>query len=305
MRISFSYDYASCVRASERTSWRVEDLIPEGTRLDLTRPLLPKSLSAAPIACLDAPAQLMLNHLAGNAYLNLFSFVEEFILATVVQQAGAELFGDPDNMRALVRFADEELKHQQLFARFRKAFDASFGHPARVLETAKQVAGAVLDKSPLGVMLIILHIELMTLDHYTESVRGDETLDAFFATLLEKHWLEESQHARIDALELAKLANVASDAQVAVAAREYLDLLGAFDGLLAMQAQMDVETLAEALGRVFTEEQAAAIVEAQHRGYRRTFLVAGIRTPRFAKVLTTLAPETATAADALATAWCP
>lgn len=288
MRLSFNYDYASCVRNSERVSWRVDDIIPAGTRLDLTRPLLPRALAARPVACLDEAGHLTLNHLAGNAYLNLFAFVEEFIVVTVVQQAAGELFGNHTNIRALVRFADEEIKHQELFARYRAAFDASFGHPARVLENAAEVAGVVLSKSPMGVMLVILHIELMTQDHYTKSVKDDSSIDPFFTTLLEKHWLEESQHARIDALELAKLANVATDEQIAEAVTDYVDILKAFDGLLAAQATMDVQTLGEALGRTFSQQERDAIQTSQHASYRRTFLVAGIRSPKFADTLTKL-----------------
>lgn len=87
----------------------------------------------------------------------------------------AELFGVHDNIRALVRFADEELKHQALFARYREAFDASLGRPARALETASEVAAVVMSRSAIGGMPVSLHIALMTLDHYTESVRYDDS----------------------------------------------------------------------------------------------------------------------------------
>lgn len=283
--LTFNYDYKTCITNSERVSWKLDDIMREGAKLDLTRRLLPASLAARPIECLSEKEQLILNQIAGNAYLNLFAFVEEFILATVVQHAQAEMFGDHDVIRALVRFADEELKHQRLFERYRRSFDASFGHPAAVLETAAEVAGVVLGKSPIGVMVIILHIELMTQDHYTQSVKTDTSIDPLFATLLEKHWLEESQHARIDALELARLVNAATPAQIDQGITDYCDLLGAFDGLLKMQAEMDVSTLGAVVGRAFDEKEAAAIVAAQHAGYRRTFLVAGIRNTQFAGVI--------------------
>jgi hypothetical protein len=297
--LTFNYDYQTCIKNSERVAWRLDDVMPEGTKLDLTRPLLPGSLAAARVACLSPREQLVLNQLGGNAYLNLFAFVEEFILATVVQHAQAEMFGDHDVIRALVRFADEEIKHQQLFERYRRAFDASFGQPAKVLETAAEVAGVVLGKSPIGVMVIILHIELMTQDHYTQSVKDDTAIDAFFAKLLEKHWLEESQHARVDALELARLVNVATPEQITQGVTDYCDLLGAFDGLLGMQAQMDLETLGASVCREFPSDQAAAIVAAQHAAYRRTFLVAGIRNPQFFGVITKLGggPEVAALAE--------
>lgn len=303
MDLGFKYDYASCVKSSERVAWRVDDVLPEGAKLDFTRPFLPRTLSAPNVECLSAEEQLTLNHVAGNAYLNLFGFVEEFILATMVQHAQAELFGDHDNIRALVRFADEEAKHQRLFERYRRSFDASFGHDAKVLETAAEVAGVVLSKSPIGVMLVILHLELMTQDHYVLAVKTDTTLDPFFASLLEKHWLEESQHARIDALELQKLVRVATPEMIEQGLTDYGDLLHAFEGLLASQADMDLVTMSAALGRTFTAGESAEISGAQLAGYKRTFLVAGIRNPQFADVLARMSADRAKKFSELGDRW--
>lgn len=289
--LDLNFSYAQCVANSERVSWRLDDVMPLGATVDLTRPLLPAALAAqGDLSFLSPRERLVLNHLAGNSYLNLFQFVEEFILCTVVEHAQGELFGDHENIRALVRFADEEIKHQQLFKRFREAFDRSFGRPHKVLDNAAQVAEIVLSKSPIGIMLVILHIELMTQDHYTQSVKGNDEIDPFFALLLEKHWLEESQHARIDALELDKLASQASPEQIAQGFQDYLDLLGAFDGLLDAQAKMDLETFQESIGRTLSTEDADRLVAAQLAGYRRTFLVAGLKSPQFVRWTATMRP---------------
>ena len=119
-----------------------------------------------------------------------------------VQASSAEMFGDHTAIRTLVRFADEELKHQMLFARYRRSFDKGFGVPCEVLSSAAEVAGVILGKHRIAVMLITLHIEWMTQQHYTESVKDDSGVDPLFKKLLKHHWLEEAQHARIDALEL-------------------------------------------------------------------------------------------------------
>src|SRR6201999_4533087 len=112
-----------------------------------------------------------------------------YILATVMQHAQAEMFGDHDAVRALVRFAEEEAKHQMLFWRFREAFDRGVGAPCGVLGGAGEVASAILKNGPIAIMIITCHIELMTLDHYTECVRDDGRVDPFFAKLLHAHWL--------------------------------------------------------------------------------------------------------------------
>jgi hypothetical protein len=270
--LGLSFDYESCVKASEKVAWQLDDVMPPGTRLDFTRPFLPRALN-------------------GNAYLNLFGFVEEYILATVLQHAQAEMFGDHEAIRALVRFADEEAKHQKLFYRYVEAFKRDFGFETEVLGSAVEVANVILSKSPISVMMVTLHLEIMTQAHYVECVRDDQDLDPFFSKLLRMHWLEESQHARIDALELDRMLDHASKDQIETAFNDYLELIGAFDGLLAAQAEMDERTLERAAARRLSPEEKSALIAAQHAGYRRTFLTYGMTNPMFARHLETISPD--------------
>ncbi|MGE3668371.1 MAG: hypothetical protein AB7K71_01880, partial [Polyangiaceae bacterium] len=291
---------------SERSAWRVDDVMPPDTRLDFSRPFLPEALVPnASLGFLSSVDALMLNQISGNAYLNLFAFVEEYILVTVVQHAQAEMFGDRDAIRALVRFADEEVKHQRLFERYRAAFDRDFATPAEVLESAAEVAQVILSKSPIAVMMITLHIELMTQHHYTECVKDNREMDPLFASILKHHWLEESQHAKIDALELAKLVTLATPDAISKAFDDYLDILSAFDGLLAQQAEMDVRSLGRATGRSksheesgFSAEETERIVQSQLQGYRRTFVWYGMTSPMFVGALKDMSPEGAARVEA-------
>src|SRR5690349_18662717 len=142
--LELDYDYATCVRNSERVNWKLDDVMPVGTRLDFARPFLPVALSArGDLPFLNRDERRKLNQINGNAYLNLFGFVEEYILAVAVKHAQAEMFGDHNAIRALVRFADEEAKHQALFRRYTEAFQKDFGHTTDVLESAVEVAGVI------------------------------------------------------------------------------------------------------------------------------------------------------------------
>src|SRR5262245_23415026 len=227
--LDLDYDYASCVRNSEKVAWKLDDVMPEGTRLDFGRPFLPTALSGrGDLSFLNPEERRKLNQITGNAYLNLFAFVEEYIIAVAVNHAHAEMFGDHDAIRALVRFADEEVKHQALFKRYVDAFQREFGHPCGVLGSAAEVANVILSKSPIAVMLVTLHLEIMTQAHYVECMKDDAQIDPFFVNLLRFHWMEESQHARIDALELDKLLEAASPDAIAVAIDDYIGLIGAF-----------------------------------------------------------------------------
>ena len=86
--LQLSYDYAACVRSSEKANWKIDDVMPEGTRLDFAKPFLPERLApTAGLSILDAKEKLVLNHITGNAYLNLFGFVEEYILTMAVKHA--------------------------------------------------------------------------------------------------------------------------------------------------------------------------------------------------------------------------
>jgi hypothetical protein len=292
--LDLEYDYASCVRNSEKVTWKLDDVMPPGTRLDFARPFLPAALSSrGDLAFLSSEERRTLNQITGNAYLNLFGFVEEYIIALAVQHAQAEMFGDHDAIRALVRFADEEVKHQALFRRYVEAFRQDFGHPCEVLGSAADVAGVILSKSPIAVMLVTLHLEIMTQAHYVECVKDDTAVDPFFAKLLRFHWMEESQHARIDALELDKLLGAANPDVIGKAFDDYLGLIDAFDGLLRSQAEMDARAIASALGRTFDADQTSQIVAAQHRGYRHTFLVYGMTNAMFLENLAKISTEAA------------
>lgn len=293
--MDFGYDYESCVKASEKVSWRLDDVMPLGTRLDFSRKFLPDRL--APDDGLpksfDENARRVLNHISANAYLNLFAFVEEYILATMLKHAQAEVFGKPEALRALSRFVDEELKHQLLFHRYREAFDRDFGSRCEVLESAVEVAGVIMSHSPIAVLLVTLHIELMTQQHFTECVKDEGSIDPLFKSLLRNHWLEESQHAKIDALELGKLTSVATPERLAKGFDEYLGILQAFDGLLAQQADMDVKSLAAALGRDLGGDEQRAVVATQLAGYRRTFIWYGMTNPTFCEIISEISPEKA------------
>jgi hypothetical protein len=292
--LELDYDYASCVRNSEKVAWKLDDVMPEGTRLDFGRPFLPAALSGrGDLSFLTAEEQRTLNQITGNAYLNLFGFVEEYIIALAVQHAQAEMFGDHDAIRALVRFADEEVKHQALFHRYLEAFRRDFGHECEVLGSAAEVAGVILGKAPIAVMLVTLHLEIMTQAHYVECVKDDTAIDPFFTKLLRFHWMEESQHARIDALELDKLLSSATPEMIGRAFDDYLSLIDAFDGLLKAQADMDVRAISRATGRTFDADQTRQIVAAQHRGYRHTFLVYGMTNSTFLEDLAKISNDAA------------
>ena len=285
--LDFNYDYQQCVANSEKISWKLDDVIPTDTKLDFNKMFLPPGLfSSDSLGFLSKDELLKLNQIMGNSYLNLFHFVEEYIVAETIEHAQSEMFsGNSSNMRALLRFSDEEIKHQLLFERYREIFQCNFGSIPKILEGAVQVAGIILSKSPLAVVAVTLHLEIITQYHYTESVRDNSDIDPTFSKVLKYHWMEEAQHAKVDALELKKLVLNADQKQIEQMYDDYIFIINAFDGLLISQSEMDYESLTERIGKKFSETNKRKIIDSQLKSYRNDFIKCGLDNNMFMGIM--------------------
>lgn len=294
-------DYDKCIDLSERVAWRVDDVIPPESRLDFSKPFMPSAMDfSRTLPFLSSAEKLQLNQIFGNSYSYLFYFVEAYIIAMAMDYARAALPGEESNLRALLRFAEEEVKHQQMFVRFNALFKRQFGTECGLAGDAHAVAGVILSKSPMGVLLVTLHLELLTQAHYIDCIKDSQEVDDLFRSLFKHHWLEEAQHAKLDVLELLKLRGKADEAQVQQAVDDYFDICSAFEELLAAQAKLDVASLELAAGRTFPESKAAAIEAAQRRGYQRAFLYCGLTNTMFQDFLIQHFPQAVDRAARLA-----
>lgn len=291
--LTHDFDYQTLIQLSERVAWRIDDVINTTTRLDFGRAFLPDSLVlAGEIRCLSPAEKLTLNHIRGNSYVHIFAFIEEYIIAVAVRHASAEVFGDEKTLRALLRFAEEESKHQTMFKRFGEVFSGSFATPCGVIGEAETVASVILAKSPIAVLLMTLHLELTTQEHFVECFReGKEDVDPLFRQMFRSHWLEEAQHAKIDVLELEKLAMEADKEALDKGFSDYIELVASLDNLLVEQANLDMESLSLAIGRKLSKVEQAEIFEVQKKAYRSTFIVSGMKNPSFTKWIGELSPS--------------
>jgi hypothetical protein len=291
--LSHTYDYHSILEVSERIDWTIEEVI-DGRTFDFSRPFLPEALAGvAGIRCLNDREKLKLNQIRGFTYLSLFGLVEEYIVPSVLDHVRDGAQEDGDERRALLRFAQEETKHIELFRWFVQEFESRSGMTCGVIGPARDIAAAILAHSPLGVFVTTLHIEWFTQKHYLESVRNNaaEKLDPLFCSLLKHHWMEESQHAKLDTLVVDKIASGLQRAEVEKAIDDYMDIGKLLDGGLQAQVRMDLESLEKAIGRVLAAEERAEIEAAQLRSYRWTFLLSGITHPNFDRSLRELSPD--------------
>src|SRR6202007_1124929 len=109
--------------------------------------------------------------------------------------------GDQSALEALVRFGDEEIKHQELFRRVERMVAAGMPRGYTFAPEPNAVASAVLSKSTWAVLALTCHIELFVLAHYRKSIEADENASELWKDVFLFHWREESQHAILDEME--------------------------------------------------------------------------------------------------------
>jgi hypothetical protein len=284
--------YARAVSASRRARWEIDRDVFRGRSLDLADKFLPDSLSQAnTLPFLDDAERRFMSQIQGRTYANVFGLVERFINAKILEVSTHHFFGDQTALEALVRFSDEELKHQELFRRV-ETMAAKVMPPGYTFDQdPNEVARVVLGKSTWAVLGLTCLIELFTQDHYLQSIAPDERLSPLFRDVFRFHWMEESQHAILDELEwLDEDAKLVGDAR-AQGVTDLIGLVGAVDGILQVQAAADAKYFMAHAGRPFTAEETARIGATFLTAYRQQYILSGVERTRFPVILRGLIPE--------------
>lgn len=286
--LSPTHSYADVLKSSLKTTW-TERQVLDGKNFDFARRFLPQRLSGVDdIRCLDDEEKLKLNQIMGNAYCHIFAYVEEYIIPQALEAAQRDIYGEETRLRTLLRFAEEESKHQALFRASMGLFEKGFGVKCDLIPGREEVARAVLGKSRLCSYLLTSMIEWFTQLHYVEHVKDRRDLDPLFQDLLRYHWMDEAQHARIDSLLITELCDEISSEDREKAIDELLELGGAVDGLLSQQADLDIDSVERVTGRRFEDGERSEIKQHTLRAYRWTFLVSGLEHPKFVQIVSEL-----------------
>jgi hypothetical protein len=284
-----SQRYARSVEASKRVRWDVEADVIRGRRFDTAHKFLPDGLVRADgFTTLSPDEKRFVSQIQGRTYANVFGLVERFINAKVLELSEAHWFGDQHALEALVRFSDEELKHQALFRRIDGMIAEVLPAGYRFDVDANAIAHAVLGKSTWAVLALTLDIELFTQTHYLESIGHDAGLSELFRDVFLFHWKEESQHAILDELEWVRHDGEVTAAQRDRAVDEFIELVAAVDGILQAQAAADAGYFAATCGRTVGEAELQAIAAAFLASYRWQYIHSGAQQPHFRKVLSRL-----------------
>jgi hypothetical protein len=281
--------FARCIQASKQVRWDIEADVIRGRQFDTTQKFLPDGLSKVhELEFLTPAEQRYISQIQGRTYANIFGLVERFINAKVLELSREHWLGDQVALEGLVRFSDEELKHQALFRRIEQLAGAQMPAGYTFLPQPNDVARAVLSKSTWAVLALTLDIELFTLLHYRESIDPDPQLSDLFKDVFRFHWKEESQHAIMDELEWKRHDATITPEQRDQAVDEFIELVGAVDGILQAQARADADYGAATCGRTLSEAEQQALHAGILKAYRWQYILSGAQHPPFVKALSSL-----------------
>jgi hypothetical protein len=284
--------YARTIEVSKRIRWDIDRDVIQGREFDLRHKFLPDGLSFVnELDFLSPKQQTFLSQVQGRTYANMFGLVERFIGAKLLEISRDHWLGDQTALEALVRFTDEELKHQELFRRIEKLAADRMPPGYRFDVSPNDVASFVLSKSTWAVMGLTCHIELFTQTHYRASIADDGGLSSLYKDVFLFHWKEESQHAVIDELEWVREDTKLTPAERDSAIDDLIALVGGVDGILQAQAKADAAYFLAVSGLADVGARAVQIKDTVLKAYRWQYIVSGVMEPRFQKILRGLISE--------------
>ena len=286
---SESQRYAKCIEVSKRIRWDIDNDVIRGRSFDFEHKFLPDGLSKVQeLEFLGGAEKRLLSQIQGRSYANIFGLVERFINAKILEVSKDHWLGDQVALESLVRFSDEELKHQELFRRIEALCAEGMPEGYSFKPDPDEVAAVVLGKSTWSVLGLTCHIELFTQAHYKQSIEQDGNLSELYKDVFLYHWREESQHAIMDELEWCREDGKMTEAERDQAVDDLIALVVAVDGILQAQSAADAEYFGRVAGQDFDAGQREMIARGLLKAYRWQYIVSGAEHPKFQEVLGSL-----------------
>lgn len=280
---------ARCIAASKLVRWDIDLDVIRGRDFDTSKKYLPDGLSLiAKFTTLSEDEKRFVSQIQGRTYAKVFGLVERFITAKVLEVTRDYWLGDQLALEALIRFSDEELKHQTLFRRIDEMVGKTLPGGYRFGVDPDAAARLVLGKRTWAVLALTLDIELFSQLHYRQSIDPDDQLSELFKDVFRCHWKEEAQHAILDEIEWVRHDAGLSDVERDKAVDEFIQLVGAVDGIVQAQATTDARYFGATCGRTINANEATAIEAGFLEAYRWQYIHSGAGHRHFGNVLTSL-----------------
>jgi len=291
-------DYSTIVATSEKVAWTVDEIFA-GRRFNVSKRIVPDSwIPTQHLEFLDEAAQRALNHIRAFSYVHLFGNYEEFIPIHLTSLAQQDWHVDRAQLRALVRFGEEEMKHQQLFLRTEAVLEESCGYPmGRYFDPDKvrvtAFTNAVLAYPPLPRSLTLLALEWGSQRHYVDSVRdhSGDSGDPLYVDVLKYHWIEENQHVKTGVLEIERLARNMGLEELSHAFDDIQSIGKLVDETFIGQVEQEIATLQRVTGYVFTGPERTALQAVLHLSMTAIWAEVAFMHPSFKQVALELSKE--------------
>ena len=279
--------YAQLVRSSKKAEWQIDRDLLQDRSFDFSRKFLPDGLSRIDrLTFLDADEARLLSQIQGRTYAYIFGLVERFISAKMLDQGRAHVFDDQLALEALVRFSNDEIKHQELFRRMETMISSHLPAGYRQVADPNDVARSVLAASTWSVLALTCHIELFVQAHYVQSIAPREELCPLFKDVFKFHWKDESRHVVLDELEWKAEHAKLSPAERDQAVNDLIALVAAVDGILQAQSASDADYFIRNVSRSFSVDETAQIKASVLSAYRWQYIISGVEHPHFGRLLT-------------------
>jgi hypothetical protein len=285
------FRYARCIAVSKRVRWTVEDVI-QGRTFDTEHNFLPDGFAkAAEFPSLSSEEIRFISQIQGRTYANMFGLLERYVNAKVLELSRDHWFGDQTKLEALVRFSDEEIKHQHLFRCIEDLIASVMPDGYCFTQQPNQVAKMVLGKSTWAVLGLTLMVELVTQAHYRESIDKDANVSPLYKDVFRHHWMEECQHAILDELEWRREDRKLTARERDMAVDELIELATAIDGILQDQAAADAMYFQKAVKRPISQRETEVIAMGFLKAYRWQYILSGAENAHFARVIEELTTD--------------
>jgi hypothetical protein len=279
--------YAQLVRSSKKAEWQIDRDLLQDRRFDFSRKFLPDGLSQVDrLTFLTADEARLLSQIHGRTYAYIFGLVERFISAKMLDQGRAHVFDDQLALEALVRFSNDEIKHQELFRRMETMIGSQLPAGYRQVADPNDVARAVLAASTWSVLALTCHIELFVQTHYSQSIAPREELCPLFKDVFKFHWKDESRHVVLDELEWKAEHAKLSPAEHDQAVNDLIALVAAVDTILQAQAASDADYFIGIVSRSLSIDETTQIKASVLSAYRWQYIISGVQHPHFGQLLT-------------------
>ena len=278
--------YAKCIDASKRVRWDIDRDVIRGRTFDFSKKFLPDALARIQNFAFATPAEKrFISQIQGRTYANMFGMVERSIGAKLLEVTRPHALGDQVVFESLVRFTDEELKHQELFRRLEAMMAGEMPAGYGFVPSPNEVATVVLSKATWAVLGLICNIELFTLDHYRQSIDKDPQASELWKDVFLFHMKEEAQHAILDELEWQRENARLNSAQRDAGVDDLIALVAAVDGILQVQAAADAEYFLKTCGRALKATEEQQLRTGLLRAYRWQYIASGTKNERFMSIL--------------------